>query len=1143
MISTETLNDWAVVWASLAVRSLVDDSLVLVTVGMVWLAFRRWMSPQLGYCLFLLVPAKLLIPIEIPVPGWVAHASPGHTAQRIAARTTASPAGQVPPDFVRARSNQPSTDADLPGQGLELPEPSGEETGYHEDSTRPPSASVRAVLADVAPEASLATQSPRPVLSTWAKLMIAWSAIVLGMMVCFFYMQCRFLGILRRAKSVDPQTLPLDFSHLKRLAGVRRSIRLWASPSISTPAVHGLVRPSLLLPPDFVESVSPAQMRFILLHELAHVARRDLWVVTFQRLVQMVYFFNPAVWIANWLIDRQREYACDDAALAAGGVSRRESGEAFLAVVERANSQETLLDPALGIFTPKHFFRRRLMRILDTDRRIRPKLTLGSAALAVAMATILLPHVRAIEERTEADAPAITRTDAPADASTTEEESTGAGPSEPQGPLVSAFGRVVDSDGKPMPGVTVHLRDWPTERVDADRWGPTQEDVLATTQTDEEGHFRFDDVRVPPFNPRAGFDIFCDVVAVAEGYALAWEHLAAATNREPVNLTLVPESRVSGSIVDKQGQPIEGALVKVMAVEPLDLERMPWLRKELLSLYLSQLAPTAKSDADGRVSIDGLPPDKRIMLAVDHDDYRGEYVYVATTDTAQPDLVRGRRYESKHAPQKVHPRKFTLAMEPSGPRLSGRITFADSGKPYARAKIALDGAGNSLRERADEDGRYVFKDTMQPEYRLTVLPPEDTDYLWRQFRLTLPEDGSDMQLDLELPIGQIVTGSVVDEDTDEGIPGVYVRSYPRWGKEPNGYLGRWVHTDDRGNFRVAVPPGKSILQIHGPVNDFHVPLGDPRGEQRDARVVRMIEVTEGKPIAEVRFWLSRGLVINGLVTEADGKPVDGATVKTVRRNSGDAFEEKETQTDEEGRFTMSGFPADTGQYLDVTHEGRSLYGTITVDAEKNALSPRIVSIEAKLTAAAVIKGRVLVDGKPGDAIHVDLLRNIADRRGRSDATLATAIPDSEGRYVFRVAPTGDKLRVAARGDFNGQFTECESDEFVLEPAQVCEPPTLTIRRRNATVSGIVVDHDGNPIEGVGVRAYLHSGKDEIKAANQTPTGKDGRFTIRTVPNAPLILRASRKNPPDPTSRTTYSHARAEADGGADDVRIVFQPEE
>ena len=52
--------------------------------------------------------------------------------------------------------------------------------------------------------------------------------------------------------------------------------------------------------------------------------------------MQAVFFFHPAVHLANWIIDELREYACDDAALAACKTSRRDCGEGFLAIVERS---------------------------------------------------------------------------------------------------------------------------------------------------------------------------------------------------------------------------------------------------------------------------------------------------------------------------------------------------------------------------------------------------------------------------------------------------------------------------------------------------------------------------------------------------------------------------------------------------------------------------------------------------------------------------------------------------------------------------------------------------------------------------------------------------------------------------------------
>ena len=66
---------------------------------------------------------------------------------------------------------------------------------------------------------------------------------------------------------------------------------------------RGLIRPHVLLPVGLAEELSPPQLRWVLLHELAHVRRGDLWVLLLQRVVQAVYFFNPAVWLANRFID------------------------------------------------------------------------------------------------------------------------------------------------------------------------------------------------------------------------------------------------------------------------------------------------------------------------------------------------------------------------------------------------------------------------------------------------------------------------------------------------------------------------------------------------------------------------------------------------------------------------------------------------------------------------------------------------------------------------------------------------------------------------------------------------------------------------------------------------------------------------
>ena len=61
-------NSFAETWAWWVATSILDATLVLTVVSLLWFAIRRKASPQLGYLLFLLVPLKLFVPLEIAVP-------------------------------------------------------------------------------------------------------------------------------------------------------------------------------------------------------------------------------------------------------------------------------------------------------------------------------------------------------------------------------------------------------------------------------------------------------------------------------------------------------------------------------------------------------------------------------------------------------------------------------------------------------------------------------------------------------------------------------------------------------------------------------------------------------------------------------------------------------------------------------------------------------------------------------------------------------------------------------------------------------------------------------------------------------------------------------------------------------------------
>jgi len=79
----------------------------------------------------------------------------------------------------------------------------------------------------------------------------------------------------------------------------------------ASPLVMGLWQPVVILPHRFVQELSDKQLKAIVLHELAHIRRGDLWFSLFQELLAIVFWWSPAVRLLNHKIHLYRELACD----------------------------------------------------------------------------------------------------------------------------------------------------------------------------------------------------------------------------------------------------------------------------------------------------------------------------------------------------------------------------------------------------------------------------------------------------------------------------------------------------------------------------------------------------------------------------------------------------------------------------------------------------------------------------------------------------------------------------------------------------------------------------------------------------------------------------------------------------------------
>jgi Tol biopolymer transport system component/beta-lactamase regulating signal transducer with metallopeptidase domain len=150
---------------------------------------------------------------------------------------------------------------------------------------------------------------------------VAWTAggLLVGVWAlgCLFFLGVTFFSHLAaRSLTVRDVQRPSSttqrrFAMLSDELGIRRPVQLLVSSKIRVPATWGLRRSTVMLPADY-ESWSRETLDRALLHELAHVRRRDCWSYLLAQFARAVHWPNPLVWVAVQNQRLESERACDD---------------------------------------------------------------------------------------------------------------------------------------------------------------------------------------------------------------------------------------------------------------------------------------------------------------------------------------------------------------------------------------------------------------------------------------------------------------------------------------------------------------------------------------------------------------------------------------------------------------------------------------------------------------------------------------------------------------------------------------------------------------------------------------------------------------------------------------------------------------
>ncbi|HAN19754.1 MAG: hypothetical protein A2X13_12285 [Bacteroidetes bacterium GWC2_33_15] len=114
-----------------------------------------------------------------------------------------------------------------------------------------------------------------------------------------------------------PEKWERKFYSLSKKLSINKRIKYLESKILKVPVVLGYLKPVIIVPAGMLTGIPENQVEAIIAHELAHIKRNDYLVNILQTILEMIFFFHPAVWYISSTIRTERENCCDDIALTA----------------------------------------------------------------------------------------------------------------------------------------------------------------------------------------------------------------------------------------------------------------------------------------------------------------------------------------------------------------------------------------------------------------------------------------------------------------------------------------------------------------------------------------------------------------------------------------------------------------------------------------------------------------------------------------------------------------------------------------------------------------------------------------------------------------------------------------------------------
>jgi len=645
---------------------------------------------------------------------------------------------------------------------------------------------------------------------------------------------------------------------------------------------------------------------------------------------------------------------------------------------------------------------------------------------------------------------------------------------------ITLSGRIIDSQGKPVPGAEATLYE-----LTAGELGVLPKvAVIDRKTTGTDGAFVFAIAK--------GTGAYREgrVIARKEGLSLAWAAWSMMEDQR-LEIPLGQPQELAGDVVDEAGRPIADAEVHIALAKIGRGENL----RELRSTGFLQ----TKTDRNGHFVFADMPAGATF-------EFRVEGPGRATIHTL--DMTSYSRDQCRFAPGQAGIRLIL----PVEARIEGVVVEKTGGKPVGGVEVTAHADRRqsaplpSKRAITAPDGTFRLGGLSAGSCVVALSSPRGQMPEWvaEDVRTSVQAGATKSDIRIQLTKGAIV--EVLVKDTT-GKPVEKVGAYlGRVGQE-QGFGDR---TDAKGLARIRVIPGTyNVSQIFRP---GYVP----------PETTDQVTVAEGET-KRIECIVRPTPKIAGIVRDPEGNPLAGVKVQAtwIRMLS---TMTSAAVSDAAGQFDV---PWDSSSMA----RGASTAIFVARDPQRNLvqvldIDDHVGPLDLKLQPGVIVTGTVLNrQGQPLPGANARVQLRVSKamvRLGWNE--LAAAGPD--GVFEFKAVPPEREYAVTVSADGYGKQ---EVPIATLSPREERHDiGRVQLVASDLSVSGIVVDPNDKPVAGAEISAF-GEGQPDLR---EVQTDAQGRFTLKGVSPGSLRLSVRFSGPP-------RLSGYAQAEGGATEVKITI----